>query len=428
MGLKSEGMLLTAKDENDAEVSEEKIVYVRNIKPFIKSFSSDREIVLIGNKIKLTCDARDQEGTELTYSFYSPNGSGNFSEEDDIENTKTWFAPTDLDDAGHYKLIVRVKDTNGESDSDTLSILVYSDYSSVWVVDSEKQTLEKYGKNGDKILTAEQVFIKPVSITNNTNEFYGCWVADYEAQNIYKISAIGKTISIIENIGRITDLEVYRETNKLVCLNIDSNNVSIINTYTNKIVHTIKGFTDPKSLTVNQINGDVWVCEPNINQVVKFNLNDLPDSVISNSKCELISDNLNNPVDVVIGYKTPTIVYIVDKNDHEIERIDFETGYRLTPVTGFFLPHKIDVSSQQQVWVIDQNGIYFFSENNINDVQPSNMISSIEFYDPHVIDIDGHGNVWIGDNGSKKLIKINTVGQEISISGFQFIDDLIINK
>lgn len=419
---------VTAVDEHDAETSVEKIVYVRNIKPFIQNFSADADIVLIGNRVKLSCEARDEEESKLTYNFISQNGKGTFSELDGKENTKTWNAPSNQEDAGDYNLIVKVSDSNGESDSDTLSVLVYSDYSSVWVVDSEKQTLEKFGKNGDKILTAEQELIKPISITNNTNEFYGCWVADYEAANIYKISAKGKTLSTIENIGRIRDIKIHKESNKMAALNVDSNYVAIINTYNNRIVKKIKGFTEPKSLTVNQINGDVWICEPNIDQVVKFNINNPPDSVMASDKCTIITENLNNPVNVQIGYKTPTIIYIADKNDHEIERIDFATGTRLSAVTGFFLPEQIEVSSQQNVWIIDQNGLYFFPEDNINDVQPSNMLAPTEFFDPHVIDIDDNGNVWVGDNGSKKLIRINPVGQEISISGFQFINDIIVNK
>ncbi len=419
---------LIATDEHDAQTEIEKIVYVRNIKPFISNFTASSNIVLIGNSVKLTCTAHDKEGTDLSYSFYSQNGKGDFSEEDGDVNTKTWYAPSDQDEAGDFNLIVKVQDTNGESDADTLSVLVYSDYSSVWVVDSEKQTLEKYGKNGDKILVADQELLKPVSVTNNTNEFYGCWVSDYEAQNIYQIGAKGKTLATIEDIGRITEIDIHKESNKIVGLNVDSNSVHIVNTYNSQVIKTIPGFSEPKSLTVNQINGDVWICEPNIDRVVKFNINNPPDSVYNHDKCELITENLNNPVDVEIGYKTPTTIYIVDKNDHEVERIDFATGNRLEAVTGFFLPKQLDISSQQNVWVIDQNGIYYFSEDNIYNVQPSQTIAPTEFYDPHVIDIDDNSNVWIGDNGSKKLIRINPVGQPVSISGFQFIDDIIVNK
>jgi len=415
----------TATDENKGETVEEKIVYVRNIKPFINSFTSSEDIILIGNSVLLNCIAQDEERSDLRYSFFSQNGKGEFVEEDGLDNTMTWYAPEDQEDAGTYNLIVKVSDTEGETDSDTLDILVYSDYSSVWVVDSEKMSLEKYGRNGDKILTAEQELLKPVSITNNTNEFYGCWVADYEAQNIYQISAKGKTISTIADIGRIIDIEVHKESNKLVCLNVDSNSISIVNTFNNEVVATVRGFTEPKSLTVNQINGDVWVCEPNYGKVTKFNINTPPDSAYAG---EVIKANLNSPMEVKIGYSTPTIIYIVDKNDHEIERIDFTTGNRMTSVTGFFLPRTIDVSSQQTIWVIDHNGIYYFPEDNPNDIQPSFMMAPTEFFDPHVIDIDDDGNVWIGDNGSKKLIRINPVGQEIAISGFQFIADIIVNK
>ncbi|MBN2280474.1 MAG: hypothetical protein JXQ65_07840 [Candidatus Marinimicrobia bacterium] len=418
----------TATDENKGETTVEKIVYVRNIKPLIKSFSASESIVLIGNSVLLTCSAKDEEQSELTYNFFSQNGKGEFIEEDGLQNTKTWYAPEDQDEAGTYQLIVRVTDSEGESDMDTLSLLVYSDYSSIWVVDSEKRSLQKFGKNGDKILTAEQQLLKPVSITNNTDEFYGCWVADYEAQNIYQISAKGKTLSTIEGIGRIIDIEVHRESNKMVCLNVDSNHVSIVNTFNNQIVATVSGFTEPKSLTINQINGDVWVCEPNYNKVIKFNINNPPDSIVSGDRCEIITHNLNSPIEVKIGYKTPTTIYIVDKNDHEIERIDFNTGNRMTSVTGFFLPRRIDVSSQQTIWVIDHNGLYYFHEDNPENIQPSFTIAPTEFFDPHVIEIDDDGNVWIGDNGSKKLIRINPVGQEINISGFQFIADLIVNK
>lgn len=420
---------VTATDEHDAETSVEKIVYVRNISPFISEYYASSDIILIGNSVTLTCEARDHEGTDLTYNFYSQSGGGEFKEEDGEDNTKTWYAPESQDDAGTYNLIVKVSDTNGESDADTIAVLVYSDYSSVWVVDSEKQTVEKYGKNGDKILTAEQEFIKPVSLANNTDEFYGCWVADYDAETIYKISAKGKTESAIENVGRISMIDIYKEANKLVCLNADSNSVVIVNTLTNDVINRVRGFSEPKSLTVNQINGDIWVCEPNTNQVISFSINDVPDSVYSgNSKCNYFTTNLNNPVSVAVGYKTPTIIYIVDKNDNEIERIEQSSGNRLTSVSGFSLPQKIGTSSQQNVYVIDQNGIYYFSESDINNVLPSSSFADTEFYDPHVIDIDDNGNVWIGDNGSKKLIRINPVGQEISISGFQFINDIVVNK
>lgn len=419
---------VTATDEHDAETTVEKIVYVRNLPPKITSFYADDDIVLIGNGVQLVCEANDEEEAELSYTFYSQNGKGDFVNEDGLDSTITWYAPESQDDAGYYSLIVKVNDSGGESDMDTLDVLVYSDYSSVWVVDSEKQTLEKYGRNGDKILIADQELLKPVSITNNTNEFYGCWVSDYEAQSIYQISAQGQTISTIEDIGRIIDIEVHKESNKMVCLDVDSNYVSIINTFNNEIIAKVKGFTEPKSLTVNQINGDVWVCEPNYGKVVKFNINTPPDSAISGDDCEIITSNLSSPIDVKIGYKTPTTIYIADKNDHEVERIDFSSGDRLTSVTGFYLPRTIDVSSQQTIWVIDENGIYYFDEDDPTNVQPSAALASTEFYDPNVIDIDDDGNVWIGDNGSKTLICINPVGQEIVISGFQFISDIIVNK
>jgi len=420
---------VSAEDENKGSTTEELIIYVRNENPKIIEFKSSSNIVLIGNYVELTCIGDDTEDSELIYNFYSMNGAGEFIEEDGADNTIQWHAPHDQSDVGSYTLIVDVSDKIGYSISDTLEVMVYSDYASVWIVDSENKTVEKYGSNGDKILTAEEQFSRPIAITNNTNEFYGCWVADYDLQTIFKINPIGKTVEKIEEIGRIIAIDIHKDTKQLCALEIENSTIKIIDTYSNTVTKTVHGFNSPNTLKINQITGDVWVCEPNRNRVVRFNINTPPDTINQNSNCDIFTDNLNNPIDIEIGHKTPTIVYIVDKNDNAIERIDNSTLLRLPSVTGFYLPEKISISSEQKVWIIDDiGGIYYFDEDNINDVQPINLFATTTFYDPHVMDVDPDGNIWIGDNGSKTLVRITPAGKETQIPGFNFIENIIINQ
>ncbi len=80
------------------------------------------------------------------------------------------------------------------------------------------------------------------------------------------------------------------------------------------------------------------------------------------------------------------------------------------------------------VWVLSLDGnVQYFSE---NDIASITQIGSYAFADPHAMSADQEtGKVWIGDNGRHQVVEItsaDTVG--ITIGGFSFVEDLVINK
>ncbi|HMA61589.1 MAG TPA: hypothetical protein VKP78_02955 [bacterium] len=421
-------LTITAIDEDGAEDEISKDIFVRNEKPFINSFTASSDIVLIGNKITLTCQAEDPENTDLTYSFdVIPGGSGEFTTDSDLDHEISWRAPADRLETGYYNMVATVKDAAGYSTSDTLQVLVYSDYGSIWVVDSGTKKLKRFTSNGELIVESEQEFVYPVALANNYKVDCASWVADYSDGKIYKIGPKGETLVEISDVPQIIELKMHKELRQLMALSRGQQSITVIDCYSNSVVKTIKGFNKPRFIDVNQSNADVWVSEPTNNRIVKFNIKNLPDSIYTgNSKVEFFNEGLHNPRSLTVGFADPTRVYIADKNDDQIEQLIGPNWNRentnILSATNL-QPDILESSSTQYIWIIGDRDIYYFNENDLTITpHPSTFLS------PETMDIDHDGDVWIGDNGKKQLLKIDTDRIVFSIEGFQQIEDIIVNK
>ena len=421
-------MTITVTDEDGAEDEVTKDVFVRNNAPRINSFTVSSNIVLIGNTVTLTCDATDPENTELNYSFsVIPGGKGSFDKYGLPENQIQWRAPADREETGYYKLVAEVTDAVGDKLRDTLKVLVYSDYGSIWVVDSGTKKLKRYSSNGELIVEAGQEFVYPVALANNYKVDCASWVADYSDDKIYKIGPKGETLVEIENVEQVIELEMHKELRQLLALSRGQEAVTVIDCYSNSVVKTIDGFTKPRFIDINQTNGDVWISEPTNNRIVQFNIKDLPDSIYTdNSKVKFFKEGLNNPRSLTVGYTSPTKIYIADKNDDQIEQLIGPKWERentnIIEATNM-KPEIIESSSTEFVWIIGDQDIYYFNEN-VGAITPH----PTTFLSPETMDIDDDGDVWIGDNGKKQLLKIDKDRIVFSIEGFQQIEDIIVNK
>lgn len=419
---------VTATDEDGASDEITKDVFVRNKKPGIETFTSSSDIVLIGNTITLTCNATDPENTELNYSFgVIPGGKGEFSSYGYPENQIEWRAPAEREETGYYQLYVQVTDAAGEVRGDTLKVLVYSDYGSIWVVDSGTKQLKRYSSNGELIVEAQQEFSYPVALANNYKVDCASWVADYSQNTIYKIGPKGQTLLSIEDVKQIIELKMHKELRQLLALSRGQQSVTVIDCYSNTISKTIEGFHKPRFIEVNQTNGDVWVSEPTNNRIVKFNVKNLPDTIATGiSGVEFFTEGLNNPRGLTVGYIKPTRLYIADKNDDQIEQLigpNWERENNNIIEETNLTPDILESSATEDVWILGDRDIYYFNENT-----RSIALHPATFLSPETMDIDHDGDVWIGDNGMKKLLKIDKERIEFSIEGFQQIEDIIVNK
>ena len=418
---------------------------VVNSAPSITEFISSKPYVTLGNSVTLSCNALDLDAEDIIYKFFtSPPGVGTILHESPEVNTATWTAPDDPNLARIYDLIVTVSDVpQGYYSSDTLQVLVFSEYGTIWIVDKVRSEVDKFTSRGEKILSASHSFQKPVAVTNNIDEFYGCYVADHDAGQIIKLDEEGRMLTTFTDIPNVIDLVIDRKTRTLWAISVSEvePRLTVIDTDYESVIKQVKGLNEPSAITINQNRHEVWIADyGETDRVIQININidnpvDLPDSLTS-ANATIFKGNYDGPSSLSMRNAEDAIVYIADMTDDggEIERLIYnpatEDYYRGTPVSlgNERGPSKVRVADAGLVWVLNLDGsVLYFLESNPSQQTP---IVLYDFDDPHAMAIDQEtGNVWIGDNGRHQVVEISSADSVgVSISGFSFVEDIIINN
>lgn len=439
-------IVATATDENDGIAHKEVLLFVGNACPRISGYTASASQVVSGNTIDLTCTAEDPEGGKLTYQFYEINGGGSFSHSGPTSNTASWDSPSNIGQAEIFKLVVRVTDPIHFFSADTLEVLVYSNYGSLWVVDSDFKSVSKYTSNGYKILTSSQTFKYPVAVVSNIDELSGCFVADQDADLVYKLDYNGEKLTSYSNIPHVIDIALHQATRKLWALSYSSNSATVIDERTGNIEKTIRGLNQPTSIEINQWTGDVWIVEEGNNRTIQIaagkGIASLPDS-ISSAIGVVFDTGFNGPHNLCIHHtqdgSLASRVYVADTFDNQIERFVYQNkkferedpADLLSP--GPLLTGILPINLQTMVFVINTAGrMELFAEN--DPLQKHPVTGNYSFIKPQVMAIDENtGECWIGDNGTNQLVKIK-IRSDYSFSvlrklnGFLSIKDISINK
>ena len=447
---------ITAKatDQNDGGATKSIDVFVGNNNPVISGLDISSNRVLPGNTISINCEAADPENQSVIYSFYSIPVGGTFSHSDPESPTATWTAPADQNPSGYfqsqfYKIVAKVTDPLNYSSEDTMEVLVYSEFGSVWIIDSQKGTLEKRTNNGDLVFISSYQFQKPVAVANNIDESYGCYVADFDASAVIKFDEAGEEISTYSGITNVIDLAVHKDTRTIWALSIGDNSLTAINGYTDQVIKTIYGFNQPRSLTINQSSGELWVAETANNRIIKFKVSDSPSSLpdtINSSNVTIFpaspgSPIFNTPSQISLKNTNGSIVYVADKNDYQIEVFRYSNGaysrndppVNLLPLSPIFVQPVSITNIGWHALIMNSDGSFvLFPENSIQNVLP--VTGNYNFDHPKAMIIDNRtSECWVGDNGTNQLVKLTlnpdyTFTTQLKISGYLFIEDLVINN
>lgn len=423
-----------ANDQSGGIVTETVIINVSNGSPIIESFSVSQPAVLLGNQVTLTVIATDPESLPLTYHFSSAGNVGDFNQEE-LENwTATWDAPENEDLAGEYELYVTVKDSLNSSSSDTLSIVVYQRDGTIWTVDSGLKTVNKYSENGQFILSISETFISPVAVTNNYPDDHEFWIADNGLDKIFKIAEDGTTLEDY-NASDITDIAFLNEDAVICALSQTNKTLKIID---GSDITTVHGFQSPNSIVVNQISNDILISDYGLQQVIKINLIDIPDSVSSDYYLDLFNGELNGPVDLSFTNfpnAEPNMLLVADKTGNKVHRIEYDednNNYSLLEAIDD-INHPIAITvTQNYTWVIQDDGTirnFSTASSSISTIIPIDELLNSR---PRVISGDYlQDAVWIGDNTTNKIIKVLYPGVVVNgttITGINFIEDIIVNR
>ncbi|MFB0517610.1 MAG: hypothetical protein ACETWG_13560 [Candidatus Neomarinimicrobiota bacterium] len=422
------------------------VLSVGNDIPLITDFTSSSPYVYFAGSVELACTAYDPDGEDITFNFYtSPYGVGSFAARQPEDNTATWEAPPAETISRTYDLIAEVADEQGYTSRDTLKILVYSEYGTVWIVDSDQQTLSKYTSRGAKVLTSPHSFEEPVAVVNYIQHVPNYYVADREAGEVVKLDALGREVYTYSNIPNVIDLAIHRDTGTLWAISVDSEEprLTVINTFTNSEVMQIKGLRHPIAIAINQSRNDVWLADIGegdriILLYAEEILADPPDSLTA-ANATIFEGNFNSPSSLFIRNEEDATLYIADTEDNQIERLTYNSltgNYRRdTPVILPDDAKPIDVVATivGLVWMLnsgDGTTIEYFDEEDVPTAQPLPFLTSYPFMAPHtmIADIE-YGHVWVADNGTHQVVQIvNADSVGVIISGFSFVEDMAINK
>lgn len=422
------------------------ILSVVNEAPHIVTFTANEDFVTLGNSITLTSTAEELDGEEFVFEFFSsPSGVGTMIHDAPEINTATWIAPSDPGLARVYDLVVKVSDIQGFFSTDTLQILVFSEFGTIWIVDKPAKRVTKYTSRGEKILTARQQFDSPVAVTNNTNfDFFGCYVADQDAGQVIKLDAKGETIATFGNLPAASDLAIHYSTNSLWVVSVADADprLTVFHTVTESVIASVSGLRHPSAITINQNRNEVWIADiGEVDRIVQINVTDflaepVPPDTLDPAFTTVFEGNYNNPTDISLLQENTATVYIADKNDDEIERLLYnavgDSYFRGAPVDvgENTRPVKVGVAPNGLVWVLGLDAslhLQFFPEDNTALRTP---IFSYMFQSPHTLAVDNAtSRVWIGDNGTHQVVEISEIDSVgVTIGGLSWVEDMVINK
>ena len=425
---------------------------VVNSAPRIESYTSSSDYVRMGLSIELTVEVVEPDSEDVEYRFVSQTGFGKFTDIDPALNTATWHAPSveDVSFSRSHGLVVEVTDEQGYTATDTLDILVYGEYGSVWIVDSGLKTVGKYTSRGDLVFTSGHDFDTPVAVASNIEEDFGCYVADKGAGEIVRLGPDGGLLETFQDLPYVNDLAIHVATNTLWALTQADSALVVFDIFepgTEKA--RVTGFEKPEHIIINQSSNEVWISDIGSNRVIMINARDpLPTSAATiGSNVVIFKDDNNVPIfNAPKGMGTlnndGSTVYIAElgggDGEGAIERLTYNnvsqsfirgTPVGGTPTDGFSHPRQVMANLNNEVWVLNSDGIIeIFDEN--DPTGQRTVVSIYPFENPSSIVGDPiNGNVWIGDNskgGRVVMIEADSVGH--TIYGFKFIADMVINK
>ncbi|MFU8796358.1 MAG: Ig-like domain-containing protein [Dehalococcoidia bacterium] len=127
---------VTVSDQRgNADTKQIRITSKANVPPMIASLTADAGWTLPAGSLRITCEAEDPDGDELSYVWTVTDGS--------ISGTGaavTWTAPADV---GKYYITVVVSDGHGGSDTETLRVSVETGQPPV--IEGLEVTTDRYG-------------------------------------------------------------------------------------------------------------------------------------------------------------------------------------------------------------------------------------------------------------------------------------------
>ena len=211
----------------------------------------------------------------------------------------------------------------------------------------------------------------------------------------------------------------------------------------------IHGFNNPKSISVNQQTGDIWVADTGNNRIVKllssiednYDINNPPSTQTKHTIFKLWNSKpFSEPTGLSVNSNTGNC-WFADKLNHRVIRI-LANGSKINGVVGFEKPENVSVNEKiGDVWVANtgnhrviqiKQGI--FASEVIYDVSSNGHLGFHEivtgnFRQPYSVSVNSNeGEVWFTEESS--VVKIYDFEEELKtmeVIGFNTPKGIVVN-
>ncbi len=241
------------------------IINIQNQLPVISSLTASENNILVGNIIILNTTATEPDGGLLTYQWSSDDGEFIGST---TETQATWRATTSV---SSVTITVTVTDEDNGSASRDIEINVFQELGSVWISDKFNDQIVKLASNGTQLF---RIFgLKQPRGMAVDNSDRTLWIADWGNDRVVKYSADGEELFVINGVDqgfeRPTDIAISSNGNVWVTSMSDSSQV-IEMLHDGNLLRKFTGFSDPQSIDIFLLTGEVWIADTGNNLIRVF--------------------------------------------------------------------------------------------------------------------------------------------------------------
>lgn len=346
---------LTVRDKKGLTARDSVVITSSNQLPVIQDLKISSPVVFIGQVVTVRSTAADPDGKPLIYSWRT--SAGQFIGSTSLD-TIQWSAPQSPQTV---EITLTVRDQSGGEATKSISINISGELGVLWVADTYDNEIIKVSVTGT-ILFRFSGYNHPRCIAINP-ESREVWIADTDNNRIVRLGPDGSILSVLIGLKAPQSIGVYSfDGTAWVIQDSDSNQVLKVLGNGTTVRKRINGLLHPRAISVDQINGDVWIADTGNNRIIRLK-QDIPDTS---------------------NVETASLQYV-------------------RFFTGFNRPSALDVNSLQHLcWVADK------FNNRIVQIDQNGSEKEISgFQTPVDVAVNKRdGSVWVADTGLEKVIKI----------------------
>ncbi|MBL7033646.1 MAG: hypothetical protein ISR91_05815 [Candidatus Delongbacteria bacterium] len=387
-----------------------------NRNPIISQWRTMSPILLNGNSAWYAVTAGDPDSQTVHYNWEISGGSVLAAAGDSMQ----WQAP---DSVTHAWIAVAVTDEWGGEAGDTLQVEVYRELGCAWICSQGEGEVVKLSSLGAELLRIQR-FTEPVALTVDA-ENRRVWVADREAQLLWRLNLDGAVLDSLSTSGRPVAVAAVTQDGSCWVADGDSSLVRRIAADGTTILNTIRGLIQPTALVVNPWTAELWICDRGARVLYRVDA-DLPlETTVNDTALVKSMSGFTLPVGLAVEPESGAC-WLADRGADIVYRVAADLSDSLA-VGGFSDPLAVAVTSATGVaWVSDGGDSGTISKLFYDNLQL--QITGLNW--PRALAVDfNDGSCWVPETEQNRVLRYSASGELLTTtSGFNYPVAISLNR